>query len=211
MKRVNLVIPHILKTTKSIVIISVIASLSYCVTTSAKQDEMDKYIAEYKKFQAQADSAIHFADSLKTQITIEENEARAAESRAKALGSQVVELRTSTTNLKTVAATMSKTITDTLELARAILPVKDSIIAQQEITIETQASQVSELERALKNKDNAILLLTTSRDSLQKVVINIPQAPKNPNRMFGIKLPSRKMSFLVGIGVGVVSGVLVVK
>jgi len=172
---------------------------------------MDKYIAEYKKFQAQADSAIHFADSLKTQITIEENEARAAESRAKVLWSQVVELRASTTNLKTVAATMSKTITDTLELARAILPVKDSIIAQQEITIETQASQVSELERALKNKDNAILLLTTSRDSLQKVVINIPQAPKNPNRMFGIKLPSRKMSFLVGIGVGVVSGVLVVK
>ena len=49
---------------------------------STSDDAMDKYIAEYKKFQAQADSASKFADSLEVEINIAENEARAAEGRA---------------------------------------------------------------------------------------------------------------------------------
>jgi len=53
---------------------------------STSDDAMDKYIEEYKQFQAKADSVTELADSLKVEITIADNESRAAESRAKVLG-----------------------------------------------------------------------------------------------------------------------------
>lgn len=178
---------------------------------STSDDAMDKYIAEYKKFQAQADSASKFADSLAQEVVIAENEARAAQSRAVVYSRQATELKNETLNLMDRAQMLTETITDTLTLARELLPLKDSIITKQETTITTQDKQIQELESALKNKDTAISLLTLSRDSLQTVVNNIPPAPKNPNRMFGIKLPSRKTSFVVGVVAGVVIGGVVLK
>lgn len=178
---------------------------------SASNDKMDKYIEEYKKFQAQADSASRFADSLKVYIVIAENEARAAESRAQVLQVQAVELKSQTQDLRQRATELSETITDTLELARILLPIKDSIIEVQDSTIKTQDNQISELQSALHSKDRAILLLTTSRDSLQIMINLIPAPPKNPNRLLGFKLPSRKSSFLIGAAIGVGAGLLVIK
>ena len=178
---------------------------------STSDDAMDKYIAEYKKFQAQADSASKFADSLAVEIDIAENEARAAQGRASIYKKQAMESRDETMNMMDRAQVLTETITDTLELARAILPLKDSIITKQETTISTQDKQISELESALKSKDTAIALLTLSRDSLQTVVNNIPPAPKNPNRMFGIKLPSRKTTFVVGTVAGVLLGGVILR
>ncbi len=109
------------------------------------------------------------------------------------------------------AETMKETLLDTLELARQILPLKDSIIAKQKETIAAQGTQVTELESALSSKDNALRMALMRGDSLQAVINLIPPAPKNPNRMFGIKLPSRKASFLIGVVMGVGTSVLVVK
>ena len=178
---------------------------------STSDDAMDKYISEYKKFQAQADSASKFADSLAVEIDIAENEARAAEGRAGMFKKQAIESRNETMNMMDRAQLLTETITDTLQLAREILPLKDSIITKQETTISTQDKQISELETALRNKDTAIALLTLSRDSLQTVVKNIPPPPKNPNRMFGIKLPSRKASFIVGTVAGVIITSVILK
>jgi hypothetical protein len=106
---------------------------------------------------------------------------------------------------------MKETLLDTLELARQVLPLKDSIIAKQKETITLQSTQVTELESALGKKDDALKLALMRGDSLQAVINLIPPAPKNPNRMFGIKLPSRKASFLVGVAMGVGTSLLVVK
>jgi len=178
---------------------------------STSDDAMDKYISEYKKFQAQADSATKFADSLAQEIVIADNEARAAQSRANVYSKQVVSLKNETSSLKDRAQELTETITDTLELARQILPLKDSIITTQETTITTQDKQIQELETAILKKDDALKLALLRGDSLQTVVNNIPPAPKNPNRMFGIKLPSRKTSFVVGVVAGVVIGGVVLK
>lgn len=193
---------------KLLSILVVFAAILYWQDTRS-DDAMDKYIAEYKKFQAKADSATQFADSMKVLITIAENEARAAEGRALIYKEQATQSRVATEDLKQRAAELSETITDTLELARILLPVQDSIIETQETTITTQENQIQELETVIRNKDLSISFLTASRDSLQTIVLNIPSAPKNPNRMFGIKLPSRKTSFVVGTVAGiVVAGVL---
>ena len=95
---------------------------------STSDDAMDKYISEYKKFQAQADSATKFADSLAQEIVIADNEARAAQSRASVYSKQATELKNETLNLMDRAQLLTETITDTLELARQILPLKDSIV-----------------------------------------------------------------------------------
>ena len=178
---------------------------------STSDDAMDKYIEEYKAFQAKADSVTELADSLKEEIVIADNESRAAESRAKVLSRQVSTLTNETLSMEERAEVMKETLLDTLELARQILPLKDSIIAKQKETIATQGSQVTELESALQSKDNALRMALMRGDSLQAVINLIPPAPKNPNRMFGIKLPSRKASFLIGVAMGVGTSILVVK
>jgi hypothetical protein len=175
------------------------------------QDEMDKYIAEYKVFQAKAEAATELADSLAQEVVIADNESRAAEGRARVLSRQVNSLRDETMNMMDRASVMQETLTDTVELARQLLPLKDSIIAKQQETITTQSSQVSELETALQKKDDALKLAMMRGDSLQSVINLIPPAPKNPNRMFGIKLPSRKASFAVGLAMGIGTSILVIK
>ena len=175
------------------------------------EDEMDKYIAEYKVFQQKAETATQLADSLQAEIIVADNESRAAESRARVLGRQVNSLKNETLSMSERAVIMQETLTDTLELARQILPLKDSIIAKQKETIDAQGTQVTELESALQSKDNALRMAMMRGDSLQAVINLIPPAPKNPNRMFGFKLPSRKASFAVGLAMGLGAGILVIK
>jgi len=178
---------------------------------STSDDAMDKYIEEYKAFQAKADSVTELADSLKEEIVIADNESRAAESRAKILGRQVNSLKNETLSMEERAEVMKETLLDTLELARQVLPLKDSIIAKQKETIAAQDGQVTELQSALQSKDNALRMAMIRGDSLQAVINLIPPAPKNPNRMFGFKLPSRKATFVVGLAMGLGAGVLVIK
>jgi len=178
---------------------------------STSDDAMDKYIEEYKEFQAKADSVTELADSLKGEIIIADNESRAAEGRAKILSRQVNSLKNETLSMEERAEVMKETLLDTLELARQVLPLKDSIIAKQKETIAAQGTQVTELESALQSKDNALRMAMMRGDSLQMVVNLIPPAPKNPNRMFGFKLPSRKASFAVGLAMGLGTGILVIK
>jgi len=176
-----------------------------------QQDAMDVYIAEYKVFQTKAENATKLADSLSQEIIVADNESRAAEGRARILSRQVNSLKDETLSMEERAETMKETLLDTLELARQILPLKDSIIAKQKETIDAQGGQVKELESALVSKDNALRMAVIRGDSLQAVINLIPPAPKNPNRMFGFKLPSRKASFAVGLAMGLGAGILVIK
>lgn len=178
---------------------------------SVSNDKIDKYIAEYKVFQAKAEAATKLADSLKQEIVIADNESRAAESRAQVVGRQVNSLKNETLNMVDRAQIMQETLTDTLELARQVLPLKDSIIVKQQETINTQGIQVTELESALQSKNNALRLSLIRGDSLQTVINLIPPVPTNPNRMLGFKLPSRKVSFVVGVAIGLGAGILVIK
>jgi len=181
------------------------------------KDKMQEYINNYKTFQAQADSAVKFADSLKTQIIIEETEAHLAQEKANEYAQDVQVLRKTTSVLKNKRDSLLKetempqTVTDSLAHMSSVITLQDSIIDQQEKTIDTQETQIVQLNKALNSKDNVIQLLTLSRDSLQKVVINIPPPPKNPNRMLGIPLPSRKVMLVTGFIAGVVTTTTVMK
>lgn len=203
------------KNIKMTLAIAISLLLIFVYMDNRSEDAIGTYIKEYKKFQAQADSAVKFADSLKTQIIIEETEAHLAQEKANEYAEDVKELKRSTSVLKNKRDSLMKetvmpqTVTDSIEHMSSIISLQDSIIDQQENTITTQDTQITQLNKALQSKDNVIQLLTLSRDSLQKVVINIPQAPKNPNKMFGLPLPSRKVMLVTGFVAGVATtGVL---
>lgn len=205
------------KNIKMTLAIAISLLLIFVYMDNRSEDQIGTYIKEYKKFQAQADSAVKFADSLKTQIIIEETEAHLAQEKANEYAEDVKELKRNTSVLKNKRDSLLKetgmpqTVTDSIDHMSSIISVQDSIIDQQEHTINTQDTQISQLNKALQSKDNIINLLTLSRDSLQKVVINIPQAPKNPNKMFGMPLPSRKVMLVSGFVAGIITTSVVLK
>jgi len=205
------------KNIKMTLAIAISLLLIFVYMDNRSEDQIGTYIKEYKKFQAQADSAVKFADSLKTQIIIEETEAHLAQEKANEYAQDVKELKRNTSVLKNKRDSLLKetgmpqTVTDSIDHMSSIISVQDSIIDQQEHTINTQDTQISQLNKALQSKDNIINLLTLSRDSLQKVVINIPQAPKNPNKMFGMPLPSRKVMLVSGFVAGIITTSVVLK
>jgi hypothetical protein len=182
-------------------------------------DDIDRYIAEANRFKEEAQLAVAFADSLKLEIDIKESEASEAIERANALREQVSSLRSQTTVLREQVnaviaeapplAEMSKD--ELIIYAEQVIPQQQEIINQQEITINVQAQQIDELSRALVYKDEAIALLTQSNDSLQFVLRNPPTPPSNPNKMFGINLPSRTTSFIAGVATGVAAIIVITK
>jgi hypothetical protein len=169
-------------------------------------DDIDRYIADAKKFQEEAQLAVAFADSLKNVVELKEVAATEAIARANQLSQQVSSLRSETRELRDRAVLAIQSAPPTSEMSRdelityvdGIVPLQQQIIEQQETTITIQAQQIGELETALVFKDEAIALLTQSNDSLQFVLRNPPVPPSNPNKMFGITLPSRTTSFIAG-------------
>ena len=188
-----------------------VLALVMVVKYNGKEDEMDRYIAQYNEYKATAEATSKFADSLSVQIIIQENETRAAEARAAMAARKANEYKSQTLVYTTQVAAIRETVTDTVELARQLIPLQDSIISQQQLTISTQDTQINELQSALNSKDVSLKLALQRGDSLQTVLNLLPPAPKNPNRMLGFKLPSRKASFLVGLAMGVGTSILVIK
>ena len=150
------------------------------VNTSYFDKKEQSYLAQMREFKAQSELASKYADSLKTEITIQENEARAAISRAETAQQAALLSRTRTAALREDLDSLKETITDSTEMARVIIPKQDSVISQQTVTIGHQVTAIENLNNAIVNKDSTITLLTLSRDSLQRVVNNIPTPPKPP-------------------------------
>ena len=178
---------------------------------SGTKDQMEHYIEQYNTFKAHADSINKMVDSLKTIIVIEENEAHVAVSRANGLAAQAKTAKGKVAGLKTETDSLRKSITDSTEMARRIIPKLDTIIARQDTVILHQDGEIKDLRFALQKKDTIISLLTFNQDSLQKVINTIPPAPKNQNKIFGITLPSRTVSFIAGAVVGIITTVVILK
>jgi small-conductance mechanosensitive channel len=200
------------KTVKTkLALVFLIFGVAMYLLDANNRDEMDRYINGYNEYKTKAEATTRFADSLQTQILIQENETRAAQARADMAAQRATQYKAQTVTLATAAAVIRETVTDTAELARTLIPLQDSIIEQQHLTIQEQNTQITELESALNSKDNSLTFALQRGDSLQTVINLLPPAPKNPNRMFGIKLPSRKVVLAVGVAIGIITKAVVLK
>jgi hypothetical protein len=175
------------------------------VNTSYFSKKEQSYLAQMREFKEQSELASQYADSLKTEITIQENSARAAIAQAEVAQRDALLSRTRVAVLRGGLDSLKETITDSTEMARLIIPKQDSVINEQSVTISKQVTAIENLNNAVVNKDSTITLLTLSRDSLQRVVNNIPTPPKPP--MF--PTITRKQAFVGGTVVGILLKVFV--
>ena len=165
------------------------------VNTNVMNNKEQSYLAQMREFKEQSELASKYADSLKTEISIQENNARFAIARAQTAQQEANVARMRAAVLRSGVDSLKETITDSTEMARVIIPKQDSLINEQSVVIGKQVSAIENLNSAIVNKDSTITLLTLSRDSLQRVVNNIPTPPKPP--LF--PTITRKQAFIVGV------------
>ncbi len=175
------------------------------VNTSYFDKKEQSYLSQMREFKEQSELASKYADSLATEVVIQENNARAAIARAETAQQTALASRMRTTVLREDLDSLKETITDSTEMARLIIPKQDSIISQQTVTISSQVTAIENLNNAIVNKDSTITLLTLSRDSLQRVVNNIPTPPKPP--LF--PMITRKQAFVGGVIGGILLKVFI--
>lgn len=178
-----------------LLVMVIVMSISTC--NAEKQEQ--EYLSRMAVFINQADSAKKYADSLQIQIVKYDSIALAARARAGTARRQAEQSKAVTSQLRGQLDSLRGAITDSVEMARVIIPKQDTIIAQQAITINKQDLAITNFNVAFINKDSTISLLTLSRDSLRTVINNIPAPPKPP--LFP-KI-TRKQAFVAGIIGGV--------
>lgn len=161
------------------VIIAIVVGMMMWSTAAAEQREQ-KYIEEMRKYQHKIDSTVRYSDSLFAEVARKEREAAEAVQRAGKAERDARQLKNKATAAITELDSLKETITDSVEMARVIIPKQDSVILFQSTTIAKLDTANVELRVALVSKDSTIGFLTFSNDSLRTTLINIPTPPKPP-------------------------------
>lgn len=174
-----------------IAVFVVVMSINTCHADKKEQE----YLARMTRFIDQADSAKKYADSLAKRVEMHETAARDAAARAGTARRQAEASKVQVGKLQRGLDSLKEAITDSIEMARVIIPKQDSIITEQTVVINRQELVITNFRTVIINKDSSINLLTFSRDSLRTVVNNIPAPPKPP--LFP-KI-TRKQAFVAGV------------
>lgn len=192
---ITAIIPFI----KMVLVAAAAFVVAMMINTGIAEDREQQYLADMRVFKEQSELASKYADSLAVEVKRQESIANAARIRATAAQRDAELSKVRTATLAQGLDSLRETITDSTEMARLIIPKQDSIIQEQSVTISKQDTTISNLNDALTSKDSTITLLTISRDSLQRVVNNIPEPPKPP--MF--PRITRKQVFVGGVIAGI--------
>lgn len=195
----------------TISLIAVAMMVTFVVVNIGRNDEISEYIAQYNYFKQDAEQANFMVDELRVQVAEKEQEVQEAMTRASQLSLQARQQRDNVVSAIEQKDELLEAITDSVEMARVIIPAQEEIIEGQTQIINTQDEQITHLNDVIVIQKETNQLLTFAVDSLQKVVINIPPPPNNPNKMFGITLPTRTQTFVGGVVIGVITSVLVLK
>ena len=182
-----------------------IVILVLLVNTQLITSREEGYLQEMREFKQQSELATQYADSLKKQVLVHETEATAATARATIAEHQVRKSKNATNVLLQELDSLKETVTDSIEMARLIIPKQDSVITQQQVTITKQDTQIIFLNVALEETNTALILSKQRGDSLQTVVNNIPEPPKSSI----LPTISRKQAFVGGVVMGVILKVFV--
>lgn len=152
------------------------------------------------------------ADSLNRVILERDIKIEQSDRRVRTLNTQLATLRGSTSVLEGQVDSLTETLTDSVTMAREIIPRQATIIVQKDEEIKTQGLIITEHVYTIHLRDQTISGLRISNDSLTALVLDIPEAPPNPNKLFGlIPMPSRTTTFVLGAVVGGVAVVSLVK
>jgi len=182
--------------------------LSSYVTSMFKQDEMDIYIQQYNEFKQEAEKTQQFADSLASLVEGYKEEIKELNDSIIVQVSKLNDAETRVADLGRRTANLREQLNDSL-MSHVPEPVVAYIdgLEEENTALKQNVSAANQLIATLQIQNDLFqtsLTLETSRaDSLAVIVANIPEPPKNPNKVLGfIPKPSRTQTFIVGTIVG---------
>jgi ribosomal protein L17 len=204
---------------KAAITVAVLVVLYFAFAASHGPSNVEKFNTKYGIYQKSVDSTVKFVkDSMAKQVVIHQQIASTALAKADQEQTYIVKLikttvsRDSVVKLKREIDSLKKATTDSVILARTVIPKQDTVIAVQDTmltkkdsTIVDYANQVGFFHIAVTQKDSTIGIQKVSIDTLTNKLTNLPKAPK-PDKFLGfIPMPSRKLSGAVGFLLGVVA------
>ncbi len=192
----------ILRVIKSLGIAILVVLITWSILTGKADQREQQYLDRMAIFKKQAETASKYADSLELEAAKQKAAADSAQRRANASQRDANRSKAETAQSQRELDSLKSVITDSVMMARIIIPKQDTIIKQQQITIAKQDTTIYELRISNTHKDSVITIVTTAKDSLQRVVDAIPAPPKKPL----IPKLSRKQVFIGGTIIGTVAG-----
>ena len=196
---------------KLVIAVLITVSVAGYITSWTKQSEIDKYIEEYEQFEEDVAVAREFADSLQEELV--ENELEVQELQ----DSMVVIVSTLNTSKDRIAELDREKQVLKAQVTDSILNETPPEVIEYVAVVEQENEELkvalSAADMLQQNLVNQVALLTMSldtqtlrADSLYTIVMNIPEPPSNPNKVFGfIPKPSRIQSFFIGAALATVA------
>lgn len=207
------------KTTKWLIGGALVLVVVLVVSSFSGKSELDTWIKNYEKYRNKADSVLVIANQKGKEadhaVKVATNDSIRASTLAKKadhLQAQLTPALHSIDSLKNEVAKLKQN-PDSVALARTVIPVQESIIHKQDSVIVAK-------DTIIATKDQQIVAVTASAtnfhfaadaqklraDSVSKILGDLPKAPKNPDKLLGIALPSRKLMFTIGGLIGLFGG-----
>ena len=202
---------ELLKTNVNLVIaVLITASVAGYITSWTKQSEIDKYIEEYEQFEEDAVIVREFADSLQEELVENELEVQELQDSMIVIVSNLNTSKDRIAELDRERQELKAQVTDSV-LNETPPEVREYVAVVEQENEELRVA-LSAADMLQQNLVNQVALLTMSfdtqtlrADSLYTIVLNIPEPPSNPNKVFGfIPKPSRMQSFFIGAAVATV-------
>ena len=203
---------QLLKTNvKLVVAVLITASVAGYITSWTKQSQLDQYIEEYEQFEEEAAVVREFADSLQEELAENDLEVQQLQDSMIVIVSNLNTSKVRIAELDKERQELKAQVTDSI-LEETPQEVRDYVVVIEQENEELKVA-LSAADQLRQNLVNQVTLLTTSfdtqtlrADSLYTIVLNIPEPPGNPNKVFGfIPKPSRMQSFFIGAAVATVA------
>jgi len=203
---------HLLKTNvKLVVAVLITASVAGYITSWTKQSQLDQYIEEYEQFEEDAAVVREFADSLQEQLVENVLEVQQLQDSMIVIVSNLNTSKVRIAELDRERQELKAQVTDSI-LEETPQEVREYVVVIEQENEELKVA-LSAADQLRQNLVNQVTLLTMSfdtqtlrADSLYTIVLNIPEPPGNPNKVFGfIPKPSRMQSFFIGAAVATVA------
>lgn len=187
--------------------------VAFLIGNNKEKSDFQKFTIEYEQFKKDANKTKVYADSLKTTVMYLQDSINKKEIIVKQLK---VELDVNVVNRKKLIQQNE----DTKAKLKSAQTLKDTVIQQtkiidnleQQLTIADTNLAIKDTliqvkDKQLRQQFNATYIAIQRGDSLQRILLEIPSTPKDPNTIiFGIPKPSRKAIGVVAFVVGVVVG-----
>jgi len=166
------------------------------------------FIQQYNEFKQEAEKTQQFADSLASLVEGYKEEIKELNDSIIVQVSKLNDAETRVADLGRRTANLREQLNDSL-MSHVPEPVVAYIdgLEEENTALKQNVSAANQLIATLQIQNDLFqtsLTLETSRaDSLAVIVANIPEPPKNPNKVLGfIPKPSRTQTFIVGTIVG---------